>query len=255
MALPINIEDLLHKQRVESNRIEFKKGWNPSSIYRTICAFANDFDNLGGGYILIGVEEENGLAKRPVWGIPNDQLDKIQREIHQYNQLFEPFYAPRISVEDVDEKSVLVIWAPSGAERPYAVPAEVHAKNKKPTYYIRYGTSSIEAKGEFLEQLRDMANHVPFDDRGNENIFQKDLSPVLLMEYLQTVGSKLAHSDLTNRFEQVLDDMGLLEGPSEKRVVKNVAAMMFCNTPNKFFPVTQLILSSFQKDEKQTLII
>ncbi|MFC2299687.1 MAG: RNA-binding domain-containing protein, partial [Segatella oulorum] len=245
MALPINIEDLLHKQRVESNRIEFKKGWNPSSIYRTICAFANDFDNLGGGYILIGVEEENGLAKRPVWGIPNEQLDKIQREIHQYNQLFEPFYAPRISVEDVDEKSVLVIWAPSGAERPYAVPAEVHAKNKKPTYYIRYGTSSIEAKGEFLEQLRDMANHVPFDDRGNENIFQKDLSPVLLMEYLQTVGSKLAHSDLTNRFEQVLDDMGLLEGPSEKRVVKNVAAMMFCNTPNKFFPVTQVDIVIF----------
>ena len=245
MALPINIEDLLHKQMVESNRIEFKKGWNPSSIYRTICAFANDFDNLGGGYILIGVEEENGLAKRPVLGIPNDQLDKIQREIHQYNQLFEPFYAPRISVEDVDEKSVLVIWAPSGAERPYAVPAEVHAKNKKPTYYIRYGTSSIEAKGEFLEQLRDMANHVPFDDRGNENIFQKDLSIVLLMEYLQTVGSKLAHSDLTNRFEQVLDDMGLLEGPSEKRVVKNVATMMFCNTPNKFFPVTQVDIVIF----------
>ena len=25
MALPINIEDLLHKQRVESNRIEFKE--------------------------------------------------------------------------------------------------------------------------------------------------------------------------------------------------------------------------------------
>ena len=29
MALPINIETLLHKQRIESNRIEFKKGWNP----------------------------------------------------------------------------------------------------------------------------------------------------------------------------------------------------------------------------------
>ena len=30
MALPINIEDLLRKQRVESNRIEFKEGY-PSS--------------------------------------------------------------------------------------------------------------------------------------------------------------------------------------------------------------------------------
>ena len=30
MALPINIEDLLNKRRIESNRIEFKADWNPS---------------------------------------------------------------------------------------------------------------------------------------------------------------------------------------------------------------------------------
>lgn len=42
MAIPINIEDLLNKRKIESNRIEFKKGWNPDKIYRTICAFAND---------------------------------------------------------------------------------------------------------------------------------------------------------------------------------------------------------------------
>lgn len=29
MALAININDLLDKQKIESNRIEFKKGWNP----------------------------------------------------------------------------------------------------------------------------------------------------------------------------------------------------------------------------------
>lgn len=62
MALPINIEDLLNRRKIESNRIEFKKGWNPTDIYRSIGAFANDFDNLGGGYILVGVEEANGVA-------------------------------------------------------------------------------------------------------------------------------------------------------------------------------------------------
>jgi ATP-dependent DNA helicase RecG len=46
MALAININDLLNKQKIESNRIEFKKGWNPGSIYHSICAFANDFDDL-----------------------------------------------------------------------------------------------------------------------------------------------------------------------------------------------------------------
>jgi len=45
MPLPINIEDLLSARTVESDRIEFKEGWNPDAIYRTICAFANDFDN------------------------------------------------------------------------------------------------------------------------------------------------------------------------------------------------------------------
>lgn len=85
MALPINIEDLLRKQRVESNRIEFKEGWNPTSIYHSICAFANDIDNLGGGYIIVGVKEENGIAVRPVKDVPEVFLDKIQREILQFN--------------------------------------------------------------------------------------------------------------------------------------------------------------------------
>ena len=36
MALAININDLLNKQKIESNRIEFKKGWNPGRIYHSI---------------------------------------------------------------------------------------------------------------------------------------------------------------------------------------------------------------------------
>ena len=44
MALAINIGELLNKQKIESNRIEFKKGWNPASIYHNMYAFANDFD-------------------------------------------------------------------------------------------------------------------------------------------------------------------------------------------------------------------
>lgn len=56
MELEVNIEDLLRKERAESEQIEFKSGWNPDDIYHTICAFANDFHNIGGGYIIVGVE-------------------------------------------------------------------------------------------------------------------------------------------------------------------------------------------------------
>ena len=245
MALTINIEDLLNKNRIESDRIEFKKGWNPVTIYHSICAFANDIDNIGGGYVVVGVEEENGVAKRPVCGIPEASLDKIQREIHQYNQLIEPLYAPRLSVEEVDGKKILVIWVTSGNNRPYTVPSDVTAKLKKPVFYIRYGSSSIEAKGELLDQLRDLANRVPFDDRGNEDIPLSEISPLLLKDYLEKVGSKLAAADFTSNLAHILEQMDLLEGPVEKRQVKNVAAMMFSENPAKFFKETQVDIVLF----------
>ena len=42
MAPPINIEELLNKRKVKSNRIEFKASWIPDKIYHTMCVFATD---------------------------------------------------------------------------------------------------------------------------------------------------------------------------------------------------------------------
>ena len=64
MPLPININDLINGNTIEWERIEFKKGWNPDSILHTITAFANDINNWGGGYVVVGIEEHNG---RPVF--------------------------------------------------------------------------------------------------------------------------------------------------------------------------------------------
>ena len=46
MALPINIEDLIHQKVVEQSRIEYKEGRNPGPIIHSIAAFANDFDTF-----------------------------------------------------------------------------------------------------------------------------------------------------------------------------------------------------------------
>ena len=54
MPLPINLSELLSGSLVESERLEFKAGWNPEAVWHTVCAFANDFHNLGGGYVVIG---------------------------------------------------------------------------------------------------------------------------------------------------------------------------------------------------------
>lgn len=39
MELEISVEDLLNKRKIESDRIEFKAGWNPDDIYHSVCAY------------------------------------------------------------------------------------------------------------------------------------------------------------------------------------------------------------------------
>lgn len=252
MALPINIEDLLRKQKIEGIRIEFKAGWNPDSIYHSICAFANDFDNIGGGYILVGVEEENGIAKRPVKGLPTNEIDGILKDMVGFNNKINPYYMPRTSVEEVDGQNILVIWAPSGVNRPYDVRESVVSKNNPKTeWYIRSGSSSIVAKGEVLDELREMANRTPFDDRGNPDISVDDISPMLVLDYLKKVDSKLVTDFHKVPIEDILDKMDLFTGPTERRMLKNVAAMMFCENPAKFFPYTQVEIVLFPNGLEQ----
>ncbi len=253
MALPINIEDLLNKRKVESNRIEFKSGWNPDKIYHTICAFATDLENTGGRYILVGVEQdENGVAKRPVKGLPIDTIDDILKDMVGYDakisssNLRSVSYNTKVSVEEIDGNTILAIWVPTGPNRPYCVAESVVAKNKSPLkYYIRSKSSTIEARGETLDEVRALANRIPFDERGNEAIKIDDISGVLVYEHLKTVKSKLVDNFTTRPLTDILDEMDLLTGPTERRLIKNVAAMMFCEHPEKFFPVTQVDIVLF----------
>ena len=152
---------------------------------------------------------------------------------------------PRTSVEEVDGKQVIVIWCPAGSYRPYSVPVNVTAKGSKEYFYIRSGTSSIEARGEVLVELRELANRMPFDERGNSDIQLEDISLVLLRDYLVKVGSKLADEVITTPLATILNQMELYTGPKENRLLRNVAAMMFCENPNKFFPYTQIDVVTF----------
>ena len=51
---------------VKNARVEYKKDWNPEPILHSICAFANDIDNWGGGYIIIGIDEVSSIPKNYV---------------------------------------------------------------------------------------------------------------------------------------------------------------------------------------------
>lgn len=192
---------------------------------------------------MVGVDtdDKTGVAMRPVEGIPVENIDRILQDIVGYNNKISPYYMPRTSVEEVDDKQVLVLWCPAGINRPYSVPGNVTAKNTtKEYFYIRSGTSSIIARREVLDELRELASRIPFDERGNPEIKEEDISTLLLREYLVKVGSKLINDLYTKPLHDILEQMDLYVGPKENRMLRNVAAMMFCENPSKFFKRTQV---------------
>ncbi|WP_353963812.1 AlbA family DNA-binding domain-containing protein [Blautia intestinihominis] len=75
-----------------------KECWNPNDIIHTICAFANDFPNVNGGYLVIGIQSEDGIPILPPKGLPRNILDSVQQEIFQYCNMITPRYIPRIEV-------------------------------------------------------------------------------------------------------------------------------------------------------------
>ena len=151
MSILISIENLLSGNFVENTRMEFKEGWNPTAVMRSVCAFTNDFENEGSDYIIMVVAEKNGKALRPVKGFDPTKFDRIQKELVGYCNLIQPSYVPRLSLEEIDDKQVLVIWTPAGSNRPYKVPDDVLAKHKTYNYRIRrYRNQRI---GEYLKEL------------------------------------------------------------------------------------------------------
>ena len=244
MALPINVNDLIHQRKVERTRIEYKEDWNPEPIIHTITAFANDFDNMGGGYILIGVAEESGRPRLPLEGLDPDSLDEIQQDLLNKCNFIEPRCIPVIEPYNVDGKEILVLWIPGGEDRPYKCPEKIYTQKggeKSPkAYYIRKGARTLKANAREERELIAMARDIPFDDRINYHADVTDMKPALLADYLHTVGSDLYENALNRSVEAVATDMQLVRGPSEYRKPVNVGLMFFNEHPEDYFSFAQI---------------
>src|SRR3989338_1285007 len=119
MALPINIHELLHGRVVETERLEFKEGCNPEATLHTMCAFANDINNWGGGYIVIGIEDKKGVPVFPPKGLSPAEIAKIQKEILNLSHKIKPEYSSIVDVTKYEGRDIIIVWVPGGTRRPY----------------------------------------------------------------------------------------------------------------------------------------
>ena len=255
MAIPTNIRTLLSGNVVEWARIEFKKTWDPEASLKTITAFANDLDNWGGGYIVIGVEEENGIPLKPYSGVPVNKVDAWQKDIFAKCKLMRPSYTPIIGVDELDGKKFIIIWCPGGDSRPYSCPKTMAKNDKERCYFIRKSSNTVIPNDDELKDLFNLANRTPFDDRVNHVADMSDLNYMLIKSYLKEIGSALYDTADNMAFADLCANMNLISTLPEYVKPKNVALMFFNPEPEKFFPCAQIDVVQFPEGDGGDKII
>ncbi len=232
--LPVNIQSLLEGSSVESQRIEFKASWDPNTVggqvLRTICAFANDYHNLNGGYVVIGVEETEGHAVLPPCGIAPTESEDIQRWIRGQCNRLDPVYQPIMSPEVVGGRHLLVVWVPASDMRPHRAPEGNTGQRK---YWIRLGAETVDAAQRgMLLPLMDQAAKVPWDDRRAFEASMSDRRESKVREYLRDVRSGLV--DLPS-LSDVCRRMQITRQVNDHEVPRNVGLIFFSEDPRAWF--------------------
>ncbi len=249
VAIPTSVHNLLSGREVEWARIEFKTTWDPAASLKTICAFANDLDNWGGGYIVIGVEEKDGIPQRPLVGVPLNKIDEWQKSIFNKCKRISPDYTPIIGKEVYEDKTFLVIWCPGGYGRPYSAPKTMGKDDKERICYIRKGSITAEPTDEELKDLYSLSNRTPYDDQVNHKAEISDLSFTMIKAYLRETGSDLyAMADVMD-FTELCRSMHLISELPEYIKPRNVALMFFNSEPHEFFPCAQIDVVYFPDGE------
>jgi ATP-dependent DNA helicase RecG len=230
--LPIGIGELL-TGAVESSRLELKASWDEKTtgpqVLKTLCAFANDLQNLNGGYVVIGVAEENGVATRPVRGLDDASLDAARTWLRGHCNQIEPAYVPVFDTPEIDGHRVLVLWAPASETRPHQAPIGPRERRE---YWVRVGADTVRADGDLRTSLIHQTARVPFDDRRCHEATVEDLRLALVREFLADVRSDLVQE---HNAERIYDAMRIVAPTNGHKVPRNIGLLFFSDDPARWF--------------------
>ncbi|MDT0650831.1 KTSC domain-containing protein [Autumnicola edwardsiae] len=237
MALPINIDELLHGNTVEWDRIELKKGWNPEDVIHSLCAYANDINNWDGGYVIIGVEEENGKAKLPPIGLEVKELDSIQKKLIELSHKLSPVYIPVFQPYLMNGRHILIVFAPAGDNRPYKAPISLSEKRTERAMYIKRGSKTLKVKDGSDDERRliELTARIPFDDRINQTATLDDLNLRLIQNYLKEVMSSLYEESTKIPFSELCRHLMIAKGSNELLRPTNAGLLLFNEHPEHYF--------------------
>jgi|CXWL01.1.fsa_nt_gi predicted HTH transcriptional regulator len=172
----------------ESEQVEWKENVaDVVDVVRSICAFANDLANLGGGYVVCGAREtkdEFGFPTVEMTGLEANRLREVEGRVLQHcRDLVDPDLHPQ--VEEVPttnpERRVLVFVVPRSSR------AHLFRRGSEAgKYWVRISRETREARNGLLRELLMKKGELePWDRRPSELATLDDLDLLTLRDAMQ----------------------------------------------------------------------
>lgn len=239
----------------ESERVEWKENVaDIDSVVKTAVAFANDFSNLGGGYIVCGAKEikdEHGFQKLVQIGLLSDRFKEVENKVLSdlRDKVFPPI-VPLIEEIPVKDDSRILI---------FIIPATGDAHNYRAsgkdasTYYVRIGRETREARNGILRELLVKKNRLEhWDRRINNSASLNEIDLLSLREYLKEMGlwdnNKALEDYLSSseRLSSFVPPLAAKEPLTNELKPRNFSLLLFSKEPLQFFPGAFLVVSIYK---------
>ena len=247
-VLYTNIDDLLRSRSVESERVEFRASWDQHTtgphVLRSVCAFANDYQNLNGGYVVIGVEERDGTAVFPPFGMSAEEIERARNWIRGNCDQLSPRYQPVLSPETIGDRHILVVWAPASEMRPHRAPGPGGELGR---YWVRLGSETVDAeqRGDLLRGVIQQTARVPWDDRRESNARIEDMREAKVREFLRDVHSGLLDEPSK---KTIYRSMRITKKVNDHEVPRNAGLLFFSKDPAEWFRGAKIDVVQFADD-------
>lgn len=203
----------------EGFHVDFKeKAEENNELAKSIVCFANS----DGGQIVIGVSDDGEIK-----GISNVDILMLRIDDVAFQRCEPPITIVQETLV-IDEKTVLIVNVPKGAQRPY--------RTSKGQYYIRASNRCRQASREELLRIFQSSESIYFDETIMTNSQYIDLDLDSFQEFLKKYidYGDHGHDDLF----QLLKNFHLI---SEDRKPTVAGLLYFGKNPQYYFPTSRII--------------
>jgi len=164
-------------------------------------------------------------------------LDAIQKKLIELSHKLIPVYIPVFQPYLMNERHILVVFAPAGDNRPYKAPISLSEKSTERAMFIKRGSKTVKVKygSDDERRLIELTARIPFDDRINQTASLDDLNLRLIQNYLKEVMSSLYEESTKIPFAELCRHLMIAKGYDELLRPTHAGLLLFNEHPEKYF--------------------